>query len=485
VVTGGRLSLLASLLEAPVVVVDAGCRWGFADVWGDIGDRCAAIGFEPDIEECEQLARRYGDRPNVRIVPLALGSRRGPATLYVTKERAGSSLFPQHPDAERYPNLSPGRVEHTVDVELDTLDNWAAVEGVDRVDVIKVDTQGAELDVLKGATRVLDDVRAIEVEVEFNPLYEGIPLFGDIDRFLRRRGFVLWTLKHLCFYSQAGAFTDWRMRERHYFDARPADVWAGAGQLFWADAFYVRREIAHPGPGRSWQQAVRDACITSALALPDLAGRLIAEARDLAPDSAVATLDEASALMVEALVSGENDRVAELEALVARRGDALAHRSVPLEREVVIDVGASSFRGSGWQHLQRFGSGWLRWTGPSREATVDAPYLLAPGVRIDLLVVSAMSPRILDELELEVNRVPVPLTRHAHGKGIVFSGVIPRDYAPRRRFTRLVLRTSETVLWSDRHPEAVGEDHSDDELGLALAWVRLVPPSPPHHNASV
>jgi hypothetical protein len=230
---------------------------------------------------------------------------------------------------------------------------------------------------------------------------------------------------------------------------------------------------------------VRDACITSALALPDLAGRLIAEARDLAPDSAVATLDEASALMVEALVSGENDRVAELEALVARRGDALAHRSVPLEREVVIDVGASSFRGSGWQHLQRFGSGWLRWTGPSREATVDAPYLLAPGVRIDLLVVSAMSPRILDELELEVNRVPVPLTRHAHGKGIVFSGVIPRDYAPRRRFTRLVLRTSETVLWSDRHPEAVGEDHSDDELGLALAWVRLVPPSPPHHNASV
>lgn len=44
---------------------------------------------------------------------------------------------------------------------------------------------------LKGAKKSLDQVRALEVKVEFSPLYEGQPLFADIDMFLRERGFVL------------------------------------------------------------------------------------------------------------------------------------------------------------------------------------------------------------------------------------------------------------------------------------------------------
>src|SRR4051812_3637413 len=46
---------LSRLLNEPIVVIDVGCRWGFADVWADLGDRAVAIGFDPDVEECERL----------------------------------------------------------------------------------------------------------------------------------------------------------------------------------------------------------------------------------------------------------------------------------------------------------------------------------------------------------------------------------------------------------------------------------------------
>ena len=474
-VAGEVLRALASLLDEPIVVVDVGCRWGFADVWADLGDRCNAIGFDPDVEECARLEQRYQGRDEVRIVPVGLGAEPGKATLYVTEERAGTSLYPSTPDAfERHPAVAAGRVEYTTTVELEALDDWTAGEGIERVDVIKLDTQGSELDVLRGASRVLDAARAIEVEVEFNPLYEGQPLFGDVDRFLREHGFVLWTLKHLCHYSQEGVFTDWRLREQHWFDTYAADVWIGAGQLFWADAFYVRREIAYPTPPAtpstraSWQQLLRDACLAAALRLPDLTDRLILETREAAPGAVAEVLSAAR----DALISHSDDPAAQLEALMAQRHLELAQRSAPLTEKVTIDVGASSFRGSGWQHLQRWGSGWLRWTGPSREATIETPFLLAPGVRVEILVVAAMTPRIIDELEVEVNRVPLPLTSRSHEHGTVCSGIIPPGHTSRRPYSRVVLRTCETVLWSDLHPES----DSEDEFGLAVAWLRLSPP---------
>lgn len=58
------------------------------------------------------------------------------------------------------------------------------------VDAIKLDTQGSELDILRGASRALSSCTLIEIEVEFNPIYEGQNLFCDVDRFLRDRGFV-------------------------------------------------------------------------------------------------------------------------------------------------------------------------------------------------------------------------------------------------------------------------------------------------------
>lgn len=435
-------------------MVDVGCRWGFAAAWEQLGDHCQVVGFDPDVAECERLREHYRDRPQVEIVPLALGRVAGPATLHVTKDPSGNSLYPTVTDVvERFPALAGGQVERTFEVSLTTLDEWCERAGRAGVDVIKIDTQGSELDVLKGAERALASVRAVEVEVEFNPLYEGVALFGDIDRYLRERGFVLWRLRDLAHYAQVGAPTELRATEVAHYDGYQARFHAGAGQLFWANAFFVRAEVAAPRQAAGWARLVRDACITSALGFPDLVSVALEHARPGAP-----------AEVQTALELAVSDQL-----LAARRRIELAEKSEALQGSVTIEVDDPRFQGPGWLPAQRVEIGAVRWTGPAREASVDLPFVLRPGTRIELLALGGMSQSIIEDLTLEVNRTPVPLERTLEGGGILYAGTLPAGYTSTRAFTRLLIRTSETIPWNEAHPDSTDET----ELGVALSWVRL------------
>ena len=61
--------------------------------------------------------------------------------------------------------------------------------------MLKLDVEGAELDVLRGGEGVLAEALVLEVEVELNPLFAGQPLFADVDAHLRERGWALQGLR--------------------------------------------------------------------------------------------------------------------------------------------------------------------------------------------------------------------------------------------------------------------------------------------------
>ncbi len=283
------LAELADHLPRPLTVVDVGCRWGPHAWWLELpGVR--VIGFDPDEDECRRLAEAAGDRAVARFVPVALGARAGPARLHLTREPACSSLYP--PDVSLL-DTRPALVVITpvgqAEVELQTLDGWSAQDGVDRVDHLKLDTQGSELDILRGAEHTLGSVRVVEVEVEFNPIYQGQPLFADVDRFLRGQGFVLWRLAHLAHYSLPGGISRFETDDTHHFDVdHPVTVTGTGGQLYWADAFYVRRELAFPPDSIPWETALGDAVLTGALGFWDLAHQSAARASGAHPAVAAA-----------------------------------------------------------------------------------------------------------------------------------------------------------------------------------------------------
>ncbi|HKA93980.1 MAG TPA: FkbM family methyltransferase [Acidimicrobiia bacterium] len=437
-------SVLARLLEEPIVVADVGCRWGFADTWEQLGDRCHAIGFEPDEAECEQLRRRYRDRPWVEIVAHALGAEAGPATLHITREPACSSLYePMDEVVDRHPRLEVQRLAERQQIDLVTLDDWCERRGVDRIDLIKLDTQGSELDVLRGAARTLDRVVAVQTEVEFNRMYEAQPLFGELDRFLRDRGFMLWQLENLSHHRQRGARSGLRQRNQLY-DFDVAGFTRRSGQLFWADALFVRADVARPEPGTPWPEALRHACLTAALELDDLAGiTLDLHHRELDGD-AREVVEEARALLPEP--DQETEWVTAVVGLDAREGPPRAELGTEgvLDEDLFVELG-DPIDGAGWREPHRFGSTLGRWTGPGDHAWIDVPLRVPPGTRVEWTIAAVRERDPHGAIGVEVNGVPLELERAARDGGFVVTGTVPSGYQSDRRFTRVSLRTPEPV----------------------------------------
>lgn len=109
-------------------------------------------------------------------------------------------------------------------VQTHRLDDLPEVQGAS---FLKLDVQGAGLDVIRGASEVLKSALVVQIEVEFLPLYEGQPLFAEIDQAMRERGFVLHRL--------LGAGT--RAFAPMLVDGDPN---RGLNQLIWSDAVYLR-----------------------------------------------------------------------------------------------------------------------------------------------------------------------------------------------------------------------------------------------------
>ena len=193
--------MFAGNLLEPMVVVDVGCRWGIPDRWAELVGPLRVYAFDADPQECTRL--QVAAPAGVTYVPYALGEEDRLAQLHVTEEPACSSLFPPDDlELAMFPDLRIASEVGVREVRLHTLDGWAKEAGVTAVDVLKLDVQGGELAVLRGAKNLLPTVRVIELEVTFNAIYAGQPLFGHIDEFLRSQGFRLWRLGHLVHYSR-------------------------------------------------------------------------------------------------------------------------------------------------------------------------------------------------------------------------------------------------------------------------------------------
>jgi FkbM family methyltransferase len=237
-------SALQIALEAlgpnSVAIADVGARWGAAAAWFRLKPLARVFGFEPDPEECARL-NQLAEPGQEQFAPFALGGRDGKGTLYLTREPACSSLYPPSPEMiERYPSLRASMSPvGTLSVPLVTMANWARNASVDRLDFIKLDTQGAELEILRGAGALLDGCLGIEAEIMFHPLYVGQPLFADVDAFLRSRGFSLWRLDSQAHYTDHPSDRLAHTASVHY-EKKTIIHPAGDGRLVWANAIYFR-----------------------------------------------------------------------------------------------------------------------------------------------------------------------------------------------------------------------------------------------------
>ena len=147
------------------------------------------IGFEIEKEVCDQMNSKAAK--GTRYFPFALGENNEKRKLYITENPMCTSLYkPNENLANLYHELQYMNLKKETEIETITLDSFVDEHSIDVIDFIKIDVQGAELDILKGSKKLLNNVLKIECEVEFIPLYHDQPLFGDIAKFLSQYNFM-------------------------------------------------------------------------------------------------------------------------------------------------------------------------------------------------------------------------------------------------------------------------------------------------------
>lgn len=150
-------------------------------------DLCRVWGFEPHPEAARQLRAKVPE--SVTVIEAAVGvPGRGVFHAYPAAEM--SSLYKLSAKSIGYLGHFKRHLntERAIEMTLHSLD---ALDDVPAIDCLKVDAQGAEVDVITGARAKLAQAVAVVAEMRFYRLYDGEPALHDLDRALRDQGFVL------------------------------------------------------------------------------------------------------------------------------------------------------------------------------------------------------------------------------------------------------------------------------------------------------
>ena len=207
-------------------LLDIGARGGIQYPFNKLKN-LSVILVEPDPEEAQRLLETRSIFENEsRVLPFPLWAFKSKLTLNLTKSPGASSIYsPNREFLNQFPESSRFDVLKEYPINSTTIDNLYDENYFDRIDFVKIDVQGGELNILKGGENFLkNNIIGIEVEVEFSQLYSNQPLFSDVDKFIREvLGLELWDLTR----------TYWKFQNKQNYSPTK-------GKLVFGDALYLR-----------------------------------------------------------------------------------------------------------------------------------------------------------------------------------------------------------------------------------------------------
>jgi FkbM family methyltransferase len=152
--------------------------------------RAHVVAVEPVPSLYQQLAANLSHHPNVTTEMSAVAGQSGRMSFYVTEGPVfGSLLRPTAEGVAAYADAP--RVTEMIEVRTTTLDQ---LTGGRPTSLLKLDVQGAELQVLAGGSRALMRTQSIIAEMNFVSLYENSSTLASLHEALIARGFFLWDM---------------------------------------------------------------------------------------------------------------------------------------------------------------------------------------------------------------------------------------------------------------------------------------------------
>ena len=172
-------NLLSILKDNRINYLDVGAAEGIPLRWSFLEDGLKKILVEPHSETAKDLKIR----DNIVIEKVLSKNEGDKLDFYETKkEKCSSFLEPNIDHLKRFPDVERFSIIKKINFTTSTLDKELENLNINP-DFIKIDTEGTEIDILKGSTNSLKNVMGIEIETSFFELRKNQPLISDVLNF--------------------------------------------------------------------------------------------------------------------------------------------------------------------------------------------------------------------------------------------------------------------------------------------------------------
>jgi FkbM family methyltransferase len=181
----------------PRVIFDVGAHLGQTTLhFRKVFQNAHIHSFEPVAENFQRLIRNIGQRDRLSPNKIALGSSIGTAFI----DEGFSDLTHSISNS-----VEATKIQAKEEVPIETIDGYMANEQIDKIDLLKIDTEGHEIEVLKGAEVAIENnrIEAILAECDFCRQDKQHTYFPDLLEYLGDQGFAFFGLYDVIHYSNS------------------------------------------------------------------------------------------------------------------------------------------------------------------------------------------------------------------------------------------------------------------------------------------
>jgi FkbM family methyltransferase len=143
--------------------------------------------FEPQVDSFQKL-KKFSDDKTI-LNNFALGEKIEIKKFYINKNDSTSGFY------KFTDKMFADHNNYSKDIQIKTLDQYVEERNVENIDILKIDVQGYEDNVLKGAIKTLTNkIKILELEIIFIDYYEKKSSFYNLEGIIKPLGFELYTI---------------------------------------------------------------------------------------------------------------------------------------------------------------------------------------------------------------------------------------------------------------------------------------------------